>query len=72
VNILLLALVACADVPETAADCHPTRGDNCSCDAKCMTDAEIAAIDDFCDLGCIGEIDWTCDVVDDACVVVMP
>lgn len=65
-------LAGCSDpAPQSAADCIPSTGDNCSCDPQCLTQAEIDQFDSFCDLGCY-EPDWTCDLVDGACVVVAP
>ena len=71
----LLALLACTPPPETAADCIPTTGDNCSCTPQCLTQAELDKIDSHCDLGCIfdsgsSELNWTCAEEDGVCVVV--
>jgi len=54
----------------TEADCLRTYGDHCTCAPQCMTQAQLDAIVDFCDLGCISEIDWECGLdADGQCVV---
>lgn len=74
--LLFALLMSCDAGPKVPADCHPTYGRQCDCDHKCMTDAEEAAIHDFCDLGCLDTdtgangYSWTCTVADGACVVV--
>ncbi len=74
---VVLALSACltAKVEEPAdtgaATCLPTYGDRCDCDPKCMTAAEIEAVNSglVCDLGCPGEVDWTCERDEKGCRV---
>ena len=74
--MLVLLLAACGPAaPPEPGDCLPTYGDNCDCDPKCMTEAELqeARKDGPCDLVC--DVDgnepfWACTVVDGVCVVV--
>lgn len=54
-------------------ECLPSTGDNCSCNAQCLTQSEIdeAQKDGVCDLGC-GEPEWKCARTEDGCEVVTP
>lgn len=76
-----LLLLACHPGPETAADCIPTTGDNCSCERQCLTEHElkVAQRNGVCDLGCMFgedtasmsmEPNWECEVRDGECAVV--
>lgn len=77
---LLILLLGCpstdrdpgVDTSLGSGDCTATWGDSCGCEPQCLTDAQLAAIDDHCDLDCDadGGITWTCDVSEGACVVV--
>lgn len=55
-----------------AGDCLPTLGDRCGCIPQCLTQAQIDAIEDVCDLECETgtELTWACEQVDGECEVV--
>lgn len=57
------------DTEPPADDCLPTFGDHCGCTPQCMTQAQIDAIGDVCDLECEtgAELGWACEQVDGAC-----
>lgn len=70
---LAAALWAGGCGPGDVEECLPSTGDNCSCDAQCLTPSEIdeAQKDGVCDLGC-GTPDWKCARTEAGCEVVIP
>jgi hypothetical protein len=49
--------------------CVPFYG-SCDCSAKCRLIVETDLPDTACELGCLGDIDWTCALQEGKCVVV--
>lgn len=68
------------DVPvvDPAPECVPSYGDHCDCYPKCLTPAQVEALDTGCAMACGNEGTgepwawWTCRMDDGQCVVVMP
>ncbi len=69
--IALLLLFACGG-PQTAEDCIPTTGDNCSCQPQCLTEEQIRweQRNGICAMDCMFESTWTCGLEDGQCVVI--
>lgn len=79
--IYLFALaISCSMSPDSSADsealqpedCLRSYGDNCGCDAQCLTAEDIAAIDpaESCEDTCSASgLDWQCGVRDGECFV---
>jgi len=68
-TFVFLALVTgCLTGTLRDEDCLPTTGDNCSCEAQCMTRAQNRRINSFCDLDC-GEMNWDCVADGRTCLV---
>lgn len=76
---LFLLIVSCLNAkdPDDSTslqpeDCLQSYGDNCGCDAQCLTAADIAAIDpaESCEDTCSASgLDWQCGVRDGECFV---
>lgn len=80
--LVFIAVLAfsCTGGPDSSADsdalqpedCLQSYGDNCGCDAQCLTAADIAAIDpaESCEDTCSASgSDWQCGVRDGECFV---
>lgn len=73
---LFVLAMSCSTSPDSSADsealqdedCLRTYGDNCGCDAQCLTAEQVAEIQsgDVCDPEC-GSPDWGCLVYEGQC-----